>query len=86
MGGIEFRVNNRDMGHIHGEKLADLPFPMEIRKGLIASGKVLPHVIYPESMWVSYLIRSEKDCPRIIELFRLQYERLRRKPKIISPR
>lgn len=85
-GGIEFRVNNRDMGHIHGEKLADLPFPMEIRKGLIASGKALPHVIYPESMWVSYLIRSEKDCPRIIELFRLQYERLRRKPKIISPR
>jgi MFS family permease len=85
-GGIEFRVNNRDMGHIHGEKLADLPFPMDIRKGLISSGKALPHVIYPESMWVSYLIRSEKDCPRIIDLFRLQYERLRRKPKIISPR
>lgn len=24
-GGIEFRVNNRDMGHIHVDKLADLP-------------------------------------------------------------
>jgi hypothetical protein len=85
-GGIEFRVNNRDMGHIHGEKLADLPFPMEIRKTLIASGKVLPHIIYPESMWVSYIIRSEEDCPQIIELFRLQYERLRRKPRILSPK
>jgi hypothetical protein len=83
-GGIEFQVNNRDMGHIHGEKLADLPFPMDIRKGLIASGKALPHIIYPESMWVSYIIRSEEDCPKIIELFRLQ--RLRHKPKIISPR
>ena len=31
-GGIEFRVNKRDMGHIHGEKLPDLPFPIEIRK------------------------------------------------------
>jgi hypothetical protein len=74
------------MGHIHGEKLADLPFPMEIRKDLIASGKVLPHIIYPESMWVSYIIRSEEDCPQIIELFRLQYERLRQKPRIVSPR
>ena len=85
-GGVEFRVNKRDMGHIHGEKLADLPFPMEIRKGLIASGKAIPHIIYPESMWVSYIIRSEEDAPQIIDLFRLQYERLRHKPRIISPR
>jgi MFS family permease len=85
-GGIEFRVNKRDMGHIHGEKLADLPFPIEIRKDLIASGKALPHIIYPESMWVSYIIRSKEDAPKIVDLFWLQYERLRRKPKIISPR
>jgi MFS family permease len=85
-GGVEFRVNKRDMGHIHGEKLADLPFPIEIRKDLIASGKVLPHIIYPESMWVSYIIRSEEDAPKIIDLFRLQYERLKQKPAITPPR
>jgi MFS family permease len=85
-GGVEFRVSKRDMGHIHGEKLADLPFPIEIRKDLIASGKVLPHIIYPESMWVSYIIRSEEDAPRIIDLFRLQYERLKQKPAITPPR
>ncbi|MGH9980369.1 MAG: MFS transporter, partial [Nitrososphaeraceae archaeon] len=76
-GGIEFRVNKRDMGHIHGEKLADLPFPIEIRKEIISSGKALPHIIYPESMWVSYIIQSEDDTPKIIDLFRLQYERLK---------
>lgn len=85
-GGIEFRVNKRDMGHIHGEKLADLPFPIEIRKDLIASGKALPHIIYPESMWVSYFIRSEEDAPKIVDLFRLQYERLKSKPSITTPR
>ena len=85
-GGIEFRVNKRDMGHIHGEKLADLPFPIEIRKEIIASGKALPHIIYPESMWVSYIIQSEDDNPKIIDLFRLQYERLKNKPTIIPPR
>ena len=85
-GGIEFRVNKRDMGHIHGEKLADLPFPIEIRKEIIASGKALPHIIYPESMWVSYIILSEEDIPKIIDLFRLQYERLKNKHIIIPPR
>ena len=84
-GGIEFRVNKRDMGHIHGEKLADLPFPIEIRKAIIASGKALPHIIYPESMWVSYIIYSEEDTPKIIDLFRLQYERLKNKPTTILP-
>ena len=24
-GGIEFRIGNREMGHVHGDKLADLP-------------------------------------------------------------
>jgi Family of unknown function (DUF5519) len=60
------------MGHIHGEKLADLPFPTEIRKDLIASGKALPHIIYPESRWVSYIIHSEEDEPKIVDLFRLR--------------
>jgi MFS family permease len=85
-GGIEFRINKRDMGHIHGDKLADLPFPIEIRKDLIASGKALPHIIYPESMWVSYFIRSEEDAPKIVDLFQMQYERLKYKPSITTPR
>ncbi|MGA8085599.1 MAG: MFS transporter [Candidatus Nitrosopolaris sp.] len=85
-GGIEFRVNERDMGHIHGEKHADLPFPIEIRKYLIASGKALPHIIYPESMWVSYFIRNEEDAPQIVDLFRLQYDRLKYKHSITRPK
>jgi MFS family permease len=85
-GGIEFRVDKKDMGHIHGHKLADLPFPIEIRKQLTTSGKALPHIIYPESKWVSYIIHSEEDIPKVVDLFRLQYDRLRNKPPVISPR
>jgi MFS family permease len=84
-GGVEFHVNKREMGHIHGEKLADLPFPIKLRKEIIASGKALPHIIYPESMWVSYIVHNEEDIPKIIDLFRLQYERLKNKPTIIFP-
>ena len=48
-GGTEFRVGKREMGHIHGDKLADLPFPMQTRNQLIESGRASPHHILPES-------------------------------------
>jgi len=84
-GGIEFLVNKKEMGHLHGEKLADLPFPDETRKELVASGRALPHHIYPESGWVSYWIRNSDDIPAVLELFEIQYERLRSKSAISYP-
>lgn len=31
-GGLEFRVNGREMGHMHGNELADLPFLKDVGK------------------------------------------------------
>jgi len=76
-GGIEFRIGNREMGHVHGDKLADLPFPMQIRNKLIESGRASPHHILPQSGWVSKWINGEDDVAGVIELFRMQYERLK---------
>jgi Family of unknown function (DUF5519)/Major Facilitator Superfamily len=81
-GGIELLVNKKEMGHLHGERLADLPFPIEVRKGLVASGRALPHHIYPESGWVSYWIRNSDDIPAVVNLFKMQYERLKLKSAI----
>ena len=83
-GGVEFRVNKREMGHIHGESLADLPFPMKIRNDLVNSGRVSPHHILPKSGWVSYWINQDKEqeheISAIIELFKMRYEQL--KPRV----
>ena len=77
-GGIEFRLNKREMGHIHGERLVDLPFPMKIRNELVSSGRVSPHHVLPQSGWVSYWINNgEKDVPVVLELFRMRYEQLK---------
>ena len=77
-GGIEFRLNKREMGHIHGERLVDLPFPMKIRNELVSSGRVSPHHVLPQSGWVSYWINNgEKDVPEVLELFRMRYEQLK---------
>lgn len=74
-GGVEFRVGRRELGHLHGSRLADLPFPIPIRKQLIAAGRAEPHHILPESGWVSVRIRGDADADVVIELFRLNYER-----------
>ena len=65
------------LAHLHGERLADLPFPIEVRKELVASRRALPHHIYPESGWVSYWIRNSDDIPAVVDLFKIQYERLK---------
>jgi hypothetical protein len=82
-GGIEFRLNKREMGHIHGDLLADLPFPMKTRDNLVNSGRAFPHHVMPQSGWVSYWIeKGEEDVEPIIGLFRLRYEQL--KPKSLT--
>ena len=74
-GGTEFRLGRRELGHLHGSRLADLPFPLLVREELVAAGKAEPHHIFPESGWVSYFIRDETDVEKVIALFRLNYDR-----------
>ncbi len=74
--GVEFRVRGHEIGHLHGSRWADLPFPVRVRKELVAQGKARLHHVLPQTGWVSYPIRGEKDVPGALELFRLNYDRL----------
>jgi Family of unknown function (DUF5519) len=74
-GGIEFRVGRRELGHLHGNYLADLPFPVRIRERLVAEGRAQPHHILPDSGWISYSIRDASDASAVVALFRLNFER-----------
>ena len=76
-GGIEFRLGRRELGHIHGDRIADLPFPRRVRDELIADGRARPHHVLPDSGWITVSIRSDEDADRAIELFRMAYERAR---------
>jgi Family of unknown function (DUF5519) len=74
-GGIEFRLGRRELGHLHGETLADLPFPRRVRDELVASGRAAPHHVLPDSGWVSRRVRGPEDVAAVVELFRMSYER-----------
>jgi Family of unknown function (DUF5519) len=74
-GGIEFRIGRRELGHLHGDRLADLPFPVQVRDELIAAGKAERHHVLPNSGWVSRRIHGVGDVRSVVELFHLNYER-----------
>ena len=70
---ILFYVEGAEMGHLHGDSIADLKFPAKFSKKLVKEGYVSPHHVIPKSGWVSHEIRDTKDVEKVIELFRLQY-------------
>jgi Family of unknown function (DUF5519) len=72
---VFFHVGRREIGHLHGNQMADLPFPVRIREQLVAGGKADLHYINARSGWITYYIRGEADIQPIIELFRLNYNR-----------
>jgi hypothetical protein len=74
-GGVELRLGRRELGHLHGNRLADLPFPVRVREQLVAAGKAEPHHVLPASGWISYHIRDANDVAPVIALFRLNYDR-----------
>jgi hypothetical protein len=74
-GGLEFRVDRRELGHLHGDRLADLPFPIAVRDTLVTAGRAQRHHVLPDSGWISRDIRSEADVDDVIALFRMSYDR-----------
>ena len=75
-GGVEFRVSRHEIGHLHGSRMADLPFPVRMRKELVAEGKAEPHHVLPQTGWASHYPRGAEDVPAVAEHFRLNYEHL----------
>lgn len=75
-GGVEFRFGKVELGHIHGDHMADLPFPTRIRNELIERGEAVPHHVLPDSGWVTRRIEEDDDVQAVIDLFRMNYDRL----------
>lgn len=73
-GGTEYRVARREIGHVHGDHLVDIPFPKKARNELVSVGRAEPHHVLPESGWVSIHLEEASDVERAIELLHLSFE------------
>jgi len=73
-GGTEFRIGRREIGHIHGDVLVDIPFPKKVRDEIVAAGEAEPHHILPETGWVSFYLRNDGDIERAIALLKKSYD------------
>ena len=73
-GGTEYRVGRREIGHVHGDSLVDIPFPLSVRDALVKDGEAEPHHILPKSGWVSIYLRNPGDVDHAIQLLRRSYE------------
>lgn len=77
-GGIEFVYKNKEIGHLHGDRLLDLLLPRSLRDQLLAAGRAQPHHIYPDSNWVSLYLNSDEDVVDAIAILRDKYDTLRK--------
>jgi predicted DNA-binding protein (MmcQ/YjbR family) len=73
-GGVEFVVGTREIGHIHGDHMVDIPFPKKVRDQIVAAGRAQPHHILPETGWVSFYLRQDEDVELAITLLDESYQ------------
>jgi hypothetical protein len=82
-GGPMFQLGRRQLGHLHdaGERgaFADIPLPRAVRDELIEAGRARPHSAMPDSGWLTVPVRTAADLAGAVEVFRLAYERARKK-------
>ena len=76
-GEFSFTVGRREIGHLHGDHAAHFMFPKQLGLELKAAGRVVAHPVFPGKPGPSArAIRRAEDVDDVIELMRLNYDRV----------
>jgi hypothetical protein len=67
-------LGKREIGHVHGDSLVDIPFALKVRDEVIAAGLAEHHHILPDSGWISLWLREAADVDKALVLFKRSYE------------
>src|SRR5689334_18016138 len=73
-GGVEYKLGSREIGHVHGDWLVDVPLPKRVRDELVASAEAEPHHVLPQSGWVSVYLNVPGDVDRALRILRRSFE------------
>jgi hypothetical protein len=76
-GEYSFRYEGREIGHLHGDRVAHFGFPKELGAELREAGRVMPHPVAPSSVKLAARrIDGEADEAEVVALMRLNYDRV----------
>lgn len=76
-GEFGFRVEGREIGHLHGDVAAHFFFPKKLWAELFEQGRVVHHPVFPNKQGpAARSIHDEQDVRDVIELLRLNYDRI----------
>lgn len=72
-----FRVNGREVGHLHGDHAAHFAFGKDVGVALREQGRVTDHPVFPgKNAMAARRIDDDDDVHDVIELMRLNYDRI----------
>ena len=76
-GEFAFKVGHREIGHLHGDHAAHFFFSKEIWADLFEQGQIAYHPVFPDKQGpAARRIENEADVRDVIELMRLNYQRV----------
>jgi hypothetical protein len=76
-GEFAFKVRHREIGHLHGDRSAHFFFPKEVWSELFDQGRIVHHPVFPDREGpAARRIESHADVDDVIEMMRLNYNRL----------
>jgi hypothetical protein len=76
-GEFAFRLGRREIGHLHGDHAAHFSFPKQVWADLMEEGRIVHHPVFPGREGpAARRIENEADLRDVIELLRLNYDRI----------
>jgi hypothetical protein len=76
-GEFAFKVGGREIGHMHGDRVAHFGFPKDDWRILFEQGRIDYHPVFPgRPGFGARVIESEADVDDVIALMRVNYDRV----------
>ena len=73
-GATSFRYGKREIGHVHRDRIADLPVTPEMREDILSKGRARPHRAGVKG-YISYPVEDSEDVFAVLEILGSNYER-----------
>jgi len=75
-----FKVGRKEIGHLHGDRVAHFGFPKAVWHELFDAGRIDYHPVFPgKPGFGARAIENEDDVLDVIAMLRLNYERAAKK-------